>query len=112
MTNVNLNLGGAIGGLFGAGLTALLLFSPDGDQKRFAKILIATVIGGALVGNFLWGRMAKGLRPPTVGSAPVAHRESKRGGEATGRSCAICGASLAGAAVGVTLCGPCRQQTG
>jgi hypothetical protein len=53
--NISLNSGGAIGGLLAAGIAFLLLFDPQApSQGRFARFLVALVIGSALLGHWLW----------------------------------------------------------
>jgi hypothetical protein len=70
MKNVNLNPGGligAIGGVVIAGLTMLVISSyssgpPKGSSSDLKSVFMASVIGGAFAGNFLWERFVKRSR--------------------------------------------------
>lgn len=61
MKNFNLNPGGFIGALLGAGGLAAVMFlflADDGDvPRRLGKLIIFGVVIGAGVGNFLWERI-------------------------------------------------------
>ncbi|TWU49027.1 hypothetical protein Poly51_49310 [Rubripirellula tenax] len=56
---MDLNPGGLVGGLVGAGAGIAIMFvasSADGNQPR-GKGLILFVTVGAFVGNFVWGKV-------------------------------------------------------
>jgi hypothetical protein len=55
MKNMNLNAGGVVGGLLGAGAGAAYLYWKGDTQVRSAKLVTACVAGGAFAGNFVWG---------------------------------------------------------
>jgi hypothetical protein len=59
--NVNLNVGGFIGALLGAGIALVAVFGMMGDDSDYrrgmGKLVLLGVIGGALAGNYLWGRI-------------------------------------------------------
>ena len=56
---MNLNVGGVIGGLAGAAAgfaLAFTLIGPESESQRgIGKLVMFGVVGGAFVGNFLWG---------------------------------------------------------
>lgn len=58
MNNINLNAGGLIGALVlgaVAGMFVFLMSDQDELPRRASKLVIAGVIGGAFLGNYLWG---------------------------------------------------------
>lgn len=70
MHNLRLNLGGVAGALIGAGGAAAILYllSNNGNQfpARAFKLVIWALIGGAVLGNFLWSLFyAGGNRGPS-----------------------------------------------
>jgi hypothetical protein len=75
MTNMNLNPGGAIGGLAGAGVGAMFLAWKGDTEGRVGKLIIGCVVAGAVAGNYLWGlvfpsrdaRPRDGEGPPSEG---------------------------------------------
>ncbi|QDT44953.1 hypothetical protein Pan241w_50700 [Gimesia alba] len=62
MENINLNLGGVIGAIVCGGIAAAIIFSTvdlkNGKRPQFQLITLG-LIGGAFVGNYLWGRIFK-----------------------------------------------------
>lgn len=60
LMNINLNLGGILGGLFGAAASAGIVFGVlDLPNRRgSAKLVILGVVLGAFAGNFLWSLLA------------------------------------------------------
>ena len=72
MKNMNLNAGGVVGGLLGAGAGAACLYWKGDLQGRTGKLIAACVAGGALAGNFLWGLVfpSKEVPPQAANGAP------------------------------------------
>ncbi len=80
MQNFNLNPGGIIGGIVGAGIAAAAIFSLlDGVQNEGRagrgpwKLIAFAAFGGAFAGNFLWGQIFSGM-----GSSRPAKKKSKK----------------------------------
>ncbi len=65
MTNVNLNAGGFLGALAGAGIAFGIVFAVnDGDFPPLgARALILGLVAGALAGNALWAVIAGKPKP-------------------------------------------------
>jgi hypothetical protein len=59
MKNVDLNAGGLFGALAcgGAVLGSAIALSDDPSDMRISKLFVMAVVGGALVGNFVWARI-------------------------------------------------------
>ena len=58
MKNIDLNAGGVIGGVVVAGIAAAILFAVmDTSQSGRGpyRLIMLALIGGAILGNFLWG---------------------------------------------------------
>lgn len=106
MRNVNLNAGGVVGGLLGAGIAFAVIFSGDPGYERWMKrLVIGLVIVGALGGNLLWGLLTGKPRSDTDARVNRSTEEEDPG------SCAICGAKLSNPGKGTRLCESCRRQT-
>jgi hypothetical protein len=106
--NVNLNAGGILGGLLGAGIAFAVIFSGDPGYERWMKrLVIGLVVVGAVGGNWLWALVVR--RPRPQGGIPVGHGSADADND---RSCAICGVKLVALGKGTRLCDGCRQQTG
>ncbi len=62
MKNIDLNAGGVIGGVIAAGIAAAIIFAVmdvAGRGKGPYRLIMLALIGGAILGNFLWGRFFK-----------------------------------------------------
>jgi len=62
MKNFDLNAGGLIGGIaFGGIATAVifLTFSTQSHGRSPYRLIIIALLGGAVAGNFLWGKVFK-----------------------------------------------------
>jgi len=62
MKNVNLNFGGFIGAIAGAGVGALIIYLMGNLDAPAPKLFVYCIIGGALAGNILWWRISSTLR--------------------------------------------------
>ncbi len=54
---MNLNPGGVIGGLAGAGVGIALIMNAEGEGGRVGRALAGCVTVGAFGGNFIWGKV-------------------------------------------------------
>lgn len=62
MNNINLNVGGVVGAIACGGIAAAVVFTTvdtTNSGRGPYKLIILAVIGGAFVGNFLWGLVFK-----------------------------------------------------
>ncbi len=62
MKNIDLNAGGLIGALACGGIAAAIVFSTmemGNNGRRPSKLVISALIGGAFVGNYIWGIVFK-----------------------------------------------------
>ena len=61
VVNVDLNIGGFIGAVFGVALGGLIFYlsydSADTTSRGQYRLVIYLLIGCALAGNFLWGKI-------------------------------------------------------
>ena len=71
MKNMDLNAGGVVGGLLGAGAAGVFLYWKGDLQGRVGKFFAACVVGGAVAGNFVWGLVfpAKDVQPQAADGA-------------------------------------------
>jgi uncharacterized protein YcfJ len=76
MKNMNLNAGGVVGGLLGAGAGAAYLYWKGDTQGRTGKLVVACVAGGAFVGNAVWGFVFPPKEVPTQAADAAAQNEA------------------------------------
>jgi hypothetical protein len=57
MNNIHLNPGGVIGGLVCPIVVFVVLFTPNGKYELLSKLVVGAVVGGAIVGNWTWGKL-------------------------------------------------------
>jgi hypothetical protein len=70
--NVNLNAGGIIGGVLGGALGAVAIWWSGRTSGRLGEVIIFAVVGGALVGNWIWSKFRPSTEPPGEATpAPV-----------------------------------------
>ena len=63
MTNMNLNPGGILCGLLGAGIAVYLMFTTgdgEGGRRQGRGLFLVFVVGGAFAGNFVWNLIFPG----------------------------------------------------
>mgnify|MGYP001581612891 CR=1 FL=1 len=62
MKNIELNLGGLLGGVmcFFWGVALSMILVPNNENaSEFGEVIVFAVIAGAFTGNFLWDRIFK-----------------------------------------------------
>ncbi|MBO0700928.1 MAG: hypothetical protein J2P46_21215, partial [Zavarzinella sp.] len=65
MKNIVLNPGGIVGALLGVGIgLAIQLPRAQEHPARLARSVVGGLIAGAVVGNLLWGAIARAVKSP------------------------------------------------
>lgn len=63
MKNIDLNLGGLLGGVMcfiGSVALSMLLVTSNENASEYGEFVVLAVIAGAFTGNYLWERIWKG----------------------------------------------------